>query len=114
MEMTVQVSSFNDGTASDAWLPTQGKVSDVLTATVHELECSVSWNDQGWGNQKGAVMVALIRDGTEVASENLFSNQAPHSVETQTRVLREEAIVLQAQPGDHYALFHRVGGGGGH
>jgi hypothetical protein len=96
MTHTVQVSNFIDGTKTDAWLHTQGKVSDVLTATVHELDCTVTWKDQGWGGQKGALKIALIRDGCEIAYEYPINNLAPHEMKTQTRVLREEDIVRQA------------------
>jgi hypothetical protein len=55
-----------------------------------------------------------MREGVEIASENLFKQLAPHNMETMKRVLKDEDIVKKAKVGDTYALFHIVGGGGGH
>jgi hypothetical protein len=55
-----------------------------------------------------------MRDGTEIAECNLFTENAPHEFETRERVLVDEDVVTKAQAGDKYALYHIVGGGGGH
>ena len=73
----------------------------------------MTWKDQGWGNRKGKVKVALMRQGSEIASETLFSEAAPHALETRNRTLKDEDLVKMAKVGDTYALFHVVGGGGG-
>jgi hypothetical protein len=74
----------------------------------------LTWKDQGSGNQKGQVKLALMREGKEVASEKICDHVAPHAVETVTRTLKTEDVITKAQKGDVYALFHIVGGGGGH
>jgi hypothetical protein len=53
----------------------------------------VNYKDQGWGNQKGKVKVALMRGDTEIAGEILFSELASHSFEQKNRILRDEAVV---------------------
>jgi hypothetical protein len=110
----VEVTGFSDSTASDAWRPTGGKVSKEIDGKVNSIACTVTWKDQGWGNQKGSVKIALMRKETEVASEVLFTHRAPHAVETNERTLTTEDIITKAKMGDVYALYHIVGGGGGH
>jgi hypothetical protein len=55
-----------------------------------------------------------MRNGEEIAGENLFSEPAPHEFEEKTRTLTDEDVVTRAEVGDTYALYHVVGGGGGH
>jgi hypothetical protein len=81
---------------------------------VIDITVNLTWKDQGWGNRKGKVKVALMREGSEIATENLFPETAPHALETRTRVLKDEEVVTKAIVGDTYALYHVVGGGGGH
>jgi hypothetical protein len=78
------------------------------------ITCSVNYQDQNWGNNKGKVKLALMREGTEIAGENLFSEGAPRPYATRERILTHESVVEQAEPGDTFALYHVVGGGGGH
>jgi hypothetical protein len=69
----IEVSRFSDGSASDAWKPTKNaKSKPIESDKVLSVKCNIEWKDQGWGNKKGQVKVALIREGTEIASENLF------------------------------------------
>jgi hypothetical protein len=74
----------------------------------------LTWKDQGRGGQKGKVKIALMREGIEIASETICKNVAPHTEETVERTLKTEDVITKAEKGDFYALFHVVGGGGGH
>jgi hypothetical protein len=64
----------------------------------------VTWKDQGRGNRKGKVKVALMRKDQEIASQVLFDYNAPHSIETKERILKTEDVITKAQLGDKYAL----------
>jgi hypothetical protein len=100
----------HDSTNSHFWRPTDGKETEPITSKVVRITCSVNYQDQNWGNNKGKVKLALMREGTEIAGENLFSEGAPRPYATRERILTHESVVEQAEPGDTFSLFHIVGG----
>ena len=75
--------------------------------------------DQGWGNQKGAVLLALLRDseGEDVKARLDLFGIAPHDAATVSArfAAEDECAFLRAcEPGDRVVLQLRAGGGGGH
>jgi hypothetical protein len=55
---------------------------------VLEVKCSVTWKNQGYGNQKAMIKLALMSEGTEVANEILFPKRASNDGATQERTLK--------------------------
>ena len=83
---------------------------------------SVSWKDQGWGNQKGhlwgRVVPPLAPPGTppEGAWLRISTHNAPHQWKTETFQL-PAAWFAEGAPGaqaTNLVLAYEVGGGGGH
>jgi hypothetical protein len=78
------------------------------------MEFRFAWNDQGWGNRKGRLYVALIRDGTAVAWKCLQKGVAPHHEEKLSIHITDDDVCTESLPGDQLAIYFHVGGGGGH
>ena len=77
----------------------------------------MEWRDQGWGNRKGRLAVALVRGQSEevVALQSTEGlGVAPHRLGKATAEVNEDDVVTQARPGDFYRFFGNAGGGGGH
>lgn len=94
--------------------------SDPIEAQVDRILVSVeSWGDQGWGNYKGNLGLALY-DTNEVlvARCNLFgtyrSPSYSHGDHPNRMLQSDEDVVSKAKPGFTYKLEYTVGGGGGH
>ena len=71
--------------------------------------------DQGWGHQKGAVLLALLRHSDVKARLDLFG-LAPHrAVTVSARFAAEDecAFLRACEPGDRVVLQLRSGGGSG-
>jgi hypothetical protein len=75
----LEVNNFTSSTASDEWQSLNKQTAEIK-GQVLQIECSVNWKDQGWGNRKGKVMVALMRKDKEIAFENIFTSSAPHAL----------------------------------
>ena len=84
--------------------------------TAHRAVVAGHWQDQGWGNQKGRVRLALLKGGEELASQAL-EGVAPHEAAAFSLEL-DAAAVAGAQhvrgAADAVAVQVVVGGGGGH
>lgn len=80
-----------------------------LHAAVHSICISMDWEDQGWGNQKGHVLVtAGLNPMSDASSKIIFSSGiASHHAE-------QLKITFTPKEGVSYHLYYRVGGGGGH
>ncbi|KAJ9457193.1 hypothetical protein DIPPA_70000 [Diplonema papillatum] len=78
----------------------------VVTPEVEVLgyQVSVTWEDQGWGNQKGRVGISGLLD-------SFFSAHAPHELETWESSYTFPEPWPAAKPME---IFYAVGGGGGH
>eukprot|EP00931_Biecheleriopsis_adriatica_P004917 TRINITY_DN106501_c0_g1_i1.p1 TRINITY_DN106501_c0_g1~~TRINITY_DN106501_c0_g1_i1.p1 ORF type:complete len:627 (+),score=59.98 TRINITY_DN106501_c0_g1_i1:43-1923(+) len=86
-----------------------------LTARLGLLRIRFVWHDQGWGNQKGAVDLRLMRGDQEISKHAMSREAAPHKPQTINHALgADDPIVMDAEPGDRLCLSYRVGGGGGH
>lgn len=107
-----------DDTEDDEWhamqrsMPLEGAVAKVRV-TVSRFE------DQGWGNTKGRLGLALYdAGGAFVARCNLFGTYRSEGYgygRSPSRDLDEtEEVVARAQPGFSYSVEYTVGGGGGH
>jgi Protein kinase domain len=87
------------------------------SSLVFRLSCvrlTGTWQDQGWGNHKGHLVVRLVRRGRFVASW-LSPEVAPHKLKPFAFELVEGDRVVDAScPGDTLALRATIGAGGGH
>jgi len=79
------------------------------------IAVDAKWTDQGEGEMKSALFLKLFRGGQEIESANIFGTYDRGATD-QTRHIFTEAdpIVANAQPGDTYKAFGRVGSGGTH
>lgn len=95
-----------------------------LECRVKEVQVSMTWRDQGWGDQKARVWLKLKRpeepgtydqkNDTVVAEMNSgYWPPAPH-VEEQfcASLAPEDKVVALAEPGDYYDVMVCVGGAG--
>eukprot|EP01130_Rhizamoeba_saxonica_P003284 TRINITY_DN139_c1_g3_i1.p1 TRINITY_DN139_c1_g3~~TRINITY_DN139_c1_g3_i1.p1 ORF type:complete len:298 (+),score=61.04 TRINITY_DN139_c1_g3_i1:33-926(+) len=77
------------------------------------LTFTITWSDQGWGNRKGQIHLVVIRNNVQIFSHSLFGI-APHEKGTSYTSLDDIVDFVALQSGDELALYHTVGGGGGH
>jgi len=88
-----------------------------LSGPVTSLDLKVDWNDQGWGNQKGTLVVRLEHAGVRVFEFTPFPI-APHRPQVNSASLNasqcREQKLDQAVAGDYLVVLRRTGGGGGH
>ena len=93
-QVIIEVKNVSDNTASDAWRPTPNGKTEIISGKVQSIDCTITWKDQGWGNRKGGVKVALMRNHTTIA-EFTFAvwGAAPHAKQTQHCTLRDNQIV---------------------
>ena len=73
----------------------------------HSIFVSMSWRDQGWGNQKSYLVVLAGDKETRLGPVVFASDIAPHS---QQRL----EITFNPERDQSYHLWYVVGGGGGH
>merc|ERR1719491_2040846 len=86
----------------------------AVTSGVQQISASVTWNDQGWGNQKGYIYMQISRAGTVIYTKSLFG-VAPHT--SSTASMSEANCFFDAidvVPGDEIILSQTSGWGGGH
>ncbi|GMH70763.1 hypothetical protein TrST_g2603 [Triparma strigata] len=67
-----------------------------------------NWQDQGWGNQKGNIMIAS-GDLTSETEWEYLKKSAPHDGEEVNVIIPEKFVKNQG-----FILGYTVGGGGGH
>eukprot|EP00928_Gymnodinium_smaydae_P097807 TRINITY_DN8946_c0_g1_i1.p1 TRINITY_DN8946_c0_g1~~TRINITY_DN8946_c0_g1_i1.p1 ORF type:complete len:601 (+),score=96.21 TRINITY_DN8946_c0_g1_i1:43-1845(+) len=85
-----------------------------LNDALKSLTISFTWNDQGWGNQKGSIALCLLRGQRELA-RIVTENVAPHRPAKYIRTIgSDDPIIGESKPGDSLCLRFRVGAGGGH
>ena len=83
---------------------------------VKKMSISFKWKDQGHSWRKGRIWLQIIR-GVEMILETTktFLGIAPHDWEkVNIHLTREDAIVREFRPGDHFRFMRFIGGGGGH
>jgi len=111
--MTLNVGNVADQ-SHDSW---ETKGSQALVSDLVSVECKASsFNDQGWGNQKSRVRLALADStGAIVAAADCFG-VAPHTNQgaKSTTFDRSNDVVSMAKSGYTMHLQTYVGGGGGH
>eukprot|EP01061_Rhynchopus_euleeides_P027921 TRINITY_DN45403_c0_g1_i1.p1 TRINITY_DN45403_c0_g1~~TRINITY_DN45403_c0_g1_i1.p1 ORF type:complete len:230 (+),score=38.96 TRINITY_DN45403_c0_g1_i1:43-690(+) len=87
-----------------------------LVSAIHSVRAKAStFEDQGWGNEKGHVVLLLIRDGEQVCCESVFgvARQVPRE-NPPMLVTEMQRIADQSRVGDVLRCGYVVGGGGGH
>jgi hypothetical protein len=90
-------------------------VGGILPARVASMRLSVRWNDQGWGNAKGAIEMKVVRGGQLVAASRVFGIAPHQSTEEMVHISAADHQVLSmARPGDRILFGANVGHGGGH
>jgi hypothetical protein len=104
----------------DCWIGPAGTCSAVrwkelcFPPGVLFARLTCTWSDQGWGNRKG--MLAVVRAHARApdehrpwSSEDMVASAGPaaHNPE-------DLSLQWRVEPGESYALWVRVGGGGGH
>eukprot|EP00638_Chattonella_subsalsa_P021883 CAMPEP_0117867272 /NCGR_PEP_ID=MMETSP0950-20121206/7878_1 /TAXON_ID=44440 /ORGANISM="Chattonella subsalsa, Strain CCMP2191" /LENGTH=349 /DNA_ID=CAMNT_0005718801 /DNA_START=68 /DNA_END=1117 /DNA_ORIENTATION=+ len=115
----LQLSSpVDDSTNSHDFFPLRLEAT-VQETNIRAISAQIYWKDQGWGNQKGCVILKLSRNGAEIGSHVLFPT-APHSWEPMkanfdaTDPDFNTNILNKLSQGDVLSVHYHVGGGGGH
>lgn len=92
----------------------------ILPSKVIKLEASIVWNDQGWGNRKGELIVRLMRPNCtgepfQIAELWGLFDTAPHrEMAANKEVDKDHPVIAKSKKGDFYRFMRRIGGGGGH
>ena len=108
------------GPGGGHWCPELYFDAPTLTKNaITKLSLSVIWNDQGWGNRKGELLLKLMRpvsygEPVEVAEHRRLFGIAEHIETEASAVIANHPVVTQARPGDFYRFMRNAGGGGGH
>ena len=92
----------NDATPSDALI--LWDMLDGIQGKMLSFDLLMTWNDQGWGNQKGRIFYQ-IND-----LDPVYIDLAPHDPITAMFSIRD----IMAPAGSSLRLYYTVGGGGGH
>ena len=80
---------------------------------LHTVGITFLWNDQGWGGQKG--MLSVVRDGGKAPDDYApWSPDVMCGKEPAPHVETSEYMEFRPRAGEGYAIWYRVGGGGGH
>lgn len=82
-----------------------------IPSKVYQIKTTITWNDQGWGNRKGRVMLILRRGYQVLYNQDLFG-KVEHRQTTQEKILQSEDIVKNARRGDIFEFWRYVGRGG--
>ena len=90
--------------ASDEWKQCGGE--RVFWWKPEDMTLELEWKDQGWGSNKTEIKVALMRASIIVEAE-LFV--APHEWKKSKKSLKTCDIISNAQSGDAYGIFYKVG-----
>ena len=103
------------------WAPELYFDGPILHSTVIELQLSVVWKDQGWGNRKGEIFMMLMRppagggEPKKIAEYRRLFGIAEHFEKVAQNVIpRDHPVVAKAKAGDFYRFMNNAGGGGGH
>ena len=101
------------------WVPELYFDGPILPSMVKELQLSVVWKDQGFGNRKGEIYMMLMRpvrnDPVEIATyPKLFGIAEHYEKEAHTVITADHPVVAKAKAGDFYRFMRNAGGGGGH
>lgn len=75
---------------------------------IHSVSFTCRYKDQGWGNRKSSISIAEIDEGNKQIQKVLCSSPTAehHSMDL--------TLEFHHDPQKRYALFYKVGGGGGH
>ena len=80
---------------------------------LHTVGITFLWNDQGWGGQKG--MLSVVRDGGKAPDDYApWSPDVMCGKEPAPHVETSDYMEFRPHAGEGYAIWYRVGGGGGH
>jgi len=102
--------SFNDADPGQVYC-----ITPQLVKQVDSIFIRITWNDQGWGNLKGALQIGLQRSNQTIVHE--WALRLLHHDLRRDTVLLDAAsslVVQQAQAGDRLVFRMMAGGGGGH
>jgi len=82
------------------------------------MTLSLQWVDQGWGNEKGDIVVQLIdsaNSSTVVAEQRqALGSLASHTEASASNVLTVSSdVISKAQAGNYFRFLRNAGGGGG-
>lgn len=106
---------IHDRRSTDGWV----EIGSVYARGArHGFRVACEWQDQGWGNKKGAIVVRLHRRGSGIiCEEDCFGIcQRQHGLYRVSKVFTPEGSRVAAEAEDHdtFTFHYRVGGGGGH
>ena len=108
------------GPVGGHWAPELYFDGPTLPSMVKELQLSVVWQDQGWGNRKGELFLMLmrpVRNGEPVEKakyRSLFGIAEHYEKEARKVIAADHPVVAEAKAGDFYRFMRNAGGGGGH
>jgi hypothetical protein len=94
-----------------AWIPI------LFPNRTHSVVLTCQWNDQGFGNRKGAFFVVAVPANDDLEMDNVSSIENGHIVYESPLAPHEQAPLRMSfnySPSKSYYLWYRVGGGGGH
>ena len=81
----------------------------IFEGTLHSIQVTFKFKDQGWGNYKGNVYIGELRNDGSIAGILVSSPTAPHGKSKECKL-----VYYPEQQGLTYGLCYKVGGGGGH
>lgn len=102
-------SSVNDSVVTDV---RQLHMTRTVPDGFDHLAIHCRWKDQGFGNQKGRLIV-VVKRGTETICEHDCFGPASHAWETKSKTLSSSELRNPCS-GDVISIEYVVGGGGGH
>jgi len=90
----------------------------VSQASVHTMRVAMKWNDQGWGNRKGKLMIVAENKNQSYDRSDQRMGLGYSRVMYESRIARHSKrrlnIEFKTMHGESYHLWYVVGGGGGH
>jgi hypothetical protein len=93
-----------------------GAATEVMTTKCQKVDVSFRVRDQGWGNQKGELMVHLKNEsGNTLSSGIKWEQPFTHGwTEIEDVFDENDSIVQLSGAGCRYEVWYKVGGGGAH
>jgi len=97
---------YHSGDSTIMWF----KIPLLQANKIHSIFFNCKWNDQGWGNRKGRLVITEgFVEGQGVKNHPIVAT-SPIAAHHETPL----RLCFQAELGRKYYVWYKVGGGGGH